>query len=294
MHVVLDVVIAQYLSQYDLNISYRKYLSYFVSNKSLEYLMKQKFLCSPIVSVVDKACADRFEAIIGCMYYYLYDIQNTDDAIVNIAIWYDKTFDINTLFQNAMSIMFGKNMDPEIYKFKYNEKFTVTFPYQTNNRHITNIIKNLAIDLPGSEKIPIEFSEIAYRQFDSKVATALVNKYGFSSNHMFVFLGSIIFKLLLTNEVIDLIGNYQIKTSYQAHILREKLSDPSLLLILAKTIGSNNVEIVYAFLGLMYYYFYVFEKSPTAFQRIDSWFIKSWLPILKNTQIPVVFPNPMK
>lgn len=294
---VLDLIIAQYLSSYHLN-DYNCILAHFVSNKVLTCIMRQRFLCSPIVNVIEKACADRFESIIGAMYYYFYYLQNRDDAIYLIAQWYYNTFNIevtlNNIIDNGKTNCSGDlkicNINRSLFlKFDYDPNINID--YSKEDEDYINVQKE-RLKLPSTlEKISNDFFMISLNSQalknrnitnSVKILNQLQLKYGFNTNTMLIFLGTIVLKMLITNHIFDLIINGEIINSYQAHLIREKLTTSNVLLTLTYIYRRFDQEDMFSILGSLYYYLFNLQNDKFALQVINGWFIENWLPILKN------------
>lgn len=262
---VLDLVVAQTLSGYDIN-DYSSVLSHFVSNKTLTEFMERKYLCSSVFSVIDKACADRFEAIIGALYFHLYYIEKRDDAIFQIELWYLKLFDV--VMSNSKAFTYNGNLNINLEDIQHSWDDLNQFPY----------------------KIPNDLLAIVFKQYkivdNTGLTKSLINKYGFSSDKMFIFLGSKVMKMLVTNDIIDLIMDGTIRTAHEANTTRENLLSPnSIGTLTIINYGYNGIS-PYSILGSLYYYLYKLESHPNGLQMIDEWFVDNWLPVL--TQPPLI------
>lgn len=309
---ILDVIVAQYLSLFNLD-NYSCFLRHIVSNVVLTCLMEQKKLCDPFFRVQAKACADRLEAIVGMIYYYFGELNLNNDSLQIVANWFYSTFDMNRLIneinqrgrtncpQDQLSPCRIQRAIPIVINMTINIPLTSYLTAQA--RAIKNVLKLVPTD-PSIEKdpddletdmladIPLDLILLAfiYQGYKLNINSKLyLQKYGFSSNRMFIFFGQKLFEMLISEDLFHLIYLNRLKTAQEAHLIREELiADSSLLQVLeTKNLAAYSFtntaspDLIYSIIGMIYYYLYNVLRNPFAFDILKIWFLQFWPPELR-------------
>lgn len=297
---ILDVIVAQYLSQYYIG-DYSCFLKQFVANTVLTCLMNKQSLCSPIVAVQNKACADRFEAIIGALYHHIYNSEYHHQSFETTAVWFNTNFNLNSTLQSIMSRgrsdcagairscsdkTIDRAMIDLVVEIQLDPETTQSL---TNLREHINPLQYVSIgsdpddfDVIALSSLPLDLLYLAFyhnSRSHHELNQAFIRKYGFDNNRTFIFLGQKVFKLLITLDFFNLVEKGISIDARYAHEIREHIISRQTIHNVMNTnkfrdifrTRMNDIDLWYCIVGVIYYYLYRVRSERYAMNIMKVW-----------------------
>ena len=287
---VFDVVVAQYLVNYNLD-SYPLFAAHFVSNSVLTCLLHRTYVCDIEFPVTGKDCADRFEAIIGTLFYYRKDIQLEKNALDAVSEWFYYTFNMTELFnqvnQTGNNIYSGsvvaypqRNAQP----ITMNMTIEVTLPenFRIKMESVKKILGD--VDIEFLDEMPLDFLLLAFMDMwiPDPIKNTYVSKYGLMDRSRFKYLGKALYKLLVAYDIIHLAQLNILKSMRYEDVTKVHSADHFIRVIKEKSLDTHTLSghahpnLIYSLFGVLYYYLYNIQGYPNAFDIFQNWFIHFW------------------
>lgn len=294
---LLNMIVADFLVGFVTNKPIR-YSHHFISNPVLICLMMKKNLCHQIVNVTGKACADRLEAIIGALWFYLTELNLFNDAYELLYKWLITTFNFQDLIDELetqglhyCSKSVTKTELGILNLYKINHRINIILPQRliTELTKLKNSLKLLVYDESIEDPddintnmlrdIPLEllFLAVNNQKMGTRLENSLNEKYGFSNNNQLKFLGHRVFRVLIAFDIYHLIYlNVTENINYFAKLFDLVASKKIISSVLLQKGLPITIPDFYSILGAIYYYLHYIRHEPYAMEIIHIWFLSFW------------------